>query len=176
MALWLTVRKVNEGLKDRSSCYYCGEPSECEDHAIPHALVRRLGAARSGYGTDTLPACHECNTLLGAQVFDTLEDRTEYICTRLKQRYSKEIEGEAYNRRKAQIDRRLGYMKGIKPIAHVTYTPITTSKRIASSVTTKPVPIVTLPPRPQPKRVSLKSRRRWYVNDDGLWDYHCAAL
>lgn len=190
MSLWYTVRRLNEGIKDRSSCHYCGEPATCEDHVIPHSLTHRQDTNRTGYGVDTLPACSECNTLLTNHIHDSLYERQERVYQCLTLRYSKEIkgeawtqeeldelgytlrsEGEAFNRRKTQIMRRLVYMRGVKPITHVPYTPITTSKAKVPKRARKPSSIGNaLLLRPRVKRMAVRNPQRWYVNSEGQWD------
>lgn len=85
------VRAINKTLTDRLSCFYCGESATCEDHVIPHSLVCKQGTARRGWSIDTLPACKECNSILSALVFNTLDERKERLRNRLKQRYAKEL-------------------------------------------------------------------------------------
>lgn len=85
------VRSLNKGLKDRSRCYYCNEPSEAEDHVIPHSLFHHINERRTGRNKDTLPACQECNVLLSSNVFDSLEQRRAYISNAYRKRYAKEL-------------------------------------------------------------------------------------
>lgn len=91
LPLWYEVRAINSQTTDRSRCFYCNDPAECEDHAIPHSLLKRQNAPRTGYGKDTLPACNECNGLLGSQVFFTLKARKNYLAQRVCQRYAKHL-------------------------------------------------------------------------------------
>lgn len=89
--LYALVRLVNSRLTNRLTCFYCGETATDEDHAIPHSLLHGIGHKRTGYETDTLPCCHECNGLLSSQVFNTLAERKDYLDKRLRQRYVGEL-------------------------------------------------------------------------------------
>lgn len=51
----------------------------------------KKGTARLGWELDTLPACTECNAILSALVFNTLQERKDHLQRRLKQRYAKEL-------------------------------------------------------------------------------------
>lgn len=86
-----TIRLTNRLLPNRLTCYYCGHPATCEDHAIPHSLLARVDVTRNGYGVDTLPSCTECNTLLGSKVFDTLAERKGYLSKQLRKRHKRDL-------------------------------------------------------------------------------------
>lgn len=64
-------------------CYYCGEPATDMDHVMPFAHV----ANNVGF----VPACHECNVLLGCQIFEDKNDKGRYIYKRLSQRLQKDL-------------------------------------------------------------------------------------
>lgn len=71
-------------------CNYCGEPADTLDHVIPYS--RLTSAKRTGTRADigeTVACCRECNSLLGAQQFPSIQDRSRFIGRRLKQRYAK---------------------------------------------------------------------------------------
>jgi hypothetical protein len=38
---------------------------------------------------DTVPSCHQCNSIAGAQVFQSLDEKREHIQTRLREKYRK---------------------------------------------------------------------------------------
>lgn len=63
-------------------CTYCGEPGNTRDHIIPYSYTGRLPRkARSG-GADagkTVPACKDCNSILGDVLLVTAEDRKARI-------------------------------------------------------------------------------------------------
>lgn len=76
-------------------CYYCGELATCEDHAFPLIALHQIYGVADLPSTRLLvivPACHECNTLLGEKVFDSLPRRKRYIKTRLRKRYKRILE------------------------------------------------------------------------------------
>lgn len=89
--LYLKVRAINQMLDNREACFYCGDIATEEDHVIPHSFLHGLGAARTGYGTDTLPACRECNGMLGSLVFDTLEERLDELAFKTKTKYKQAL-------------------------------------------------------------------------------------
>lgn len=58
------------------SCYYCGEFATCIDHVIPVA-------AGGGNNIDNLVlSCSWCNLLASDKVFETLEEKCDYILWR----------------------------------------------------------------------------------------------
>lgn len=76
-------------------CWYCGEPSTCHDHTYPLIALQQL------YGVADLPsprlllivpACGECNGLLGDRVFPNHGRRKAYVKKRLRQRYKRLLE------------------------------------------------------------------------------------
>lgn len=73
-------------------CFYCGNPATTEDHAYPLVALQQI------YGLTDLPpsrllvivpACQECNGILGNKVFSTLSKRKQHIKKRLRERYRK---------------------------------------------------------------------------------------
>lgn len=78
---------------DVTPCYYCGLPATTKDHAIPRCLLSTLAddpdALRHLMSNrrETVPACRECNCLLGPSVQDTLEERKHFLKERLRRRY-----------------------------------------------------------------------------------------
>lgn len=75
-----------EYIKD-SVCIYCGMPAECREHAAPYAwrhtdrLVNRI----------FVPACKECNAILGCSLQSTLKERIVEAKRRLKVRHKTEL-------------------------------------------------------------------------------------
>ena len=72
---------------DVTACIYCGLVADSLDHVIPRAWVsiaRRKGRGDLGY---RVPACMECNSLLGSKALHTVEERKEFIFKRLQSRY-----------------------------------------------------------------------------------------
>ena len=79
---------------DIPGCYYCGLWADTIDHTIPRALLRyQLDPVAlkeiTGIQRTTVPACLECNMLLGSQVFPTLAERKDWLKARLRRRYHK---------------------------------------------------------------------------------------
>lgn len=73
-------------------CAYCGLPADTVDHVIPRSLRYMLvdvGGWRDRWGrvTDTVPACHECNSLVGSMVFNTMREKRNYIHERMRVKY-----------------------------------------------------------------------------------------
>lgn len=71
-------------------CIYCGEPSDTWDHIPP--LVTIEGAtpeALDGMELVKLPACAECNGVLGDRLFLSIPDRKAHIAEFIKRRYVK---------------------------------------------------------------------------------------
>lgn len=73
-------------------CEYCGEPAQARDHVVPRAFRRALDGSRElsallSRMPDTVPACHECNSIIGSDVFDSLAEKRAGIQERLAHRY-----------------------------------------------------------------------------------------
>jgi hypothetical protein len=67
---------------------YCGENATSRDHFPPQTVADRLG-----YAMQTVPACMECNVLLGARPpWFSVRSRRRYIGWLLKKRYRKLLE------------------------------------------------------------------------------------
>ena len=73
-------------------CYYCGDLATCDDHVYPVVALRSL------YGLTDLPparlmvivpACQECNGVLGDEVFPSLISRKNYLKKRLRRRHKR---------------------------------------------------------------------------------------
>ena len=81
-----------------SACFYCGVQPTDRDHVIPFSMQRGSERKESDYFScgPLVPACHECNLLLSASFFDTLQDRCDYVNKRIRRRYSKLIHMEAW--------------------------------------------------------------------------------
>lgn len=65
------------------TCMYCGEPANEKEHVYPRSLV--------GEDTPKVWACSECNNLAGAILFETIEEKRNYIQDRLRVKYRKLI-------------------------------------------------------------------------------------
>jgi hypothetical protein len=69
-------------------CTYCGSTATDRDHVIPVSLTTCY-TKRYGDVAVTVPACRECNAILGNRLFKTFEARAAYVASRLKARYKK---------------------------------------------------------------------------------------
>jgi hypothetical protein len=83
------VRELRR-LVDVEPCVYCGVAANSVDHVPPRAARDRivsLGLAHR-YPFHEVPACRECNSVLGARGLWTLTERRDYIKKALRRRYS----------------------------------------------------------------------------------------
>lgn len=83
---------------DVARCYYCGEPAGTVDHVVPQSMLETLRAMGDQAVTDvlvrfglrlTVPACLECNVVLGNSYQDTLGKRKAELKRRLRKRYAR---------------------------------------------------------------------------------------
>ena len=78
-------------------CHYCGMPATSEDHVVPRAIIKtyesiadpELLASLKRHRTLVVPACGECNSVAGATIQKTLEDRKRFIKAKLRKRHRK---------------------------------------------------------------------------------------
>ena len=81
-------------------CYYCGLTATSIDHVVSQKILN--GAMRSGdidslielYGhgrTMTVPACQQCNSILGATYDRTLADRKTRLKLRLRKKLANDL-------------------------------------------------------------------------------------
>lgn len=70
---------------DGPTCIYCGERAQEHDHVWP------LSAAACGTSSLLVPSCKECNLLAGDSVFLRLSDRRDFVRTKLRARYQREL-------------------------------------------------------------------------------------
>jgi 5-methylcytosine-specific restriction endonuclease McrA len=78
-------------------CYYCGGPASTTDHVIPRSVLRCFDYEADPQAHAKLikgrrlevPACHECNTLLGSTYQETLQQRKAFLKSKLRKRYKK---------------------------------------------------------------------------------------
>lgn len=80
-------------------CYYCGLVANTIDHVPP--LVARPHIAALGlkgrYPFVTVPACHECNSGLGARALWTIPARKRWVKQWLTKRYRKYLNLPAWD-------------------------------------------------------------------------------
>jgi hypothetical protein len=71
-----------------AECTYCGDPHGDEaDHVIPKTTT----GDREGLRQETVPACRECNGLLGDKMYVTIQTRAAYLLGAVEARYKKVI-------------------------------------------------------------------------------------
>jgi hypothetical protein len=70
-------------------CVYCGQPSDTYDHVPPLHYVERM--RQTDVDKSNLrkyPACRECNSIIGGQIINTLEERRKHVRAHLKKKYA----------------------------------------------------------------------------------------
>jgi hypothetical protein len=61
------------------------------DHVVPWSyLTNQRRGSRTGYGHWTVPACVQCNVLLGNKMFRTMRERMEYLLQSLEKKGAEE--------------------------------------------------------------------------------------
>ena len=72
-------------------CTYCGQVSDTLDHIPPLVMVGAM--ASTGANLDApfikVPACHECNSILGAVNRMRIRDRRAHVKDALRKKYKK---------------------------------------------------------------------------------------
>lgn len=76
-------------LKGTERCEYCGMTATVLDHVVPWAFSHMRGERKTNNKRDVIPACRECNSLASDTVFETIEEKREFIQGRVARRYSK---------------------------------------------------------------------------------------
>jgi Zn-finger protein len=62
-------------------CFYCGEPASDREHVYPKSVFGERGFK--------VWSCGECNTIASNKVFETIDDKGEYIRRGLAKKYKK---------------------------------------------------------------------------------------
>lgn len=74
-------------------CYYCGDLANSIDHVLPSVYLIGLSPeallALPKLAADTVPACVNCNSLLGASFQESLALRKQELKTRLRKRWAR---------------------------------------------------------------------------------------
>ena len=99
MAQGMTARAASVPLPDQAPCVYCGLVADTIDHVPPSSIRPSLiaaGLARR-YPFVEVPACRECNVLLGASHGLTVPERKRYLKRRLRSRYAKYLRVPDWN-------------------------------------------------------------------------------
>jgi hypothetical protein len=111
-------------------CFYCGELADGLDHTVPIAYTSRNGTrtrtrkpGEIDNGHSRVPSCQECNSLLGSQLFPTLQERAAYLARKLRARYRSDLFGPEWTAEelteigpslRAQIERKIAESARIK--------------------------------------------------------------
>lgn len=67
------------------ACWYCGEVATSRDHVIPHSTTGRN--KRRYEGVELIECCASCNSILGANLFDTLAERVAFLARRFRDKH-----------------------------------------------------------------------------------------
>lgn len=107
-SLYCTERCVRAAAR-AVPCAYCGQPATGHDHVEPRVfrvVMADVGEDRNRRLPDTVPACQECNSTGGPQVFNTVGEKRRYIHDRLRHKYAKLLNSPTWHEH--EIDE-LGY-------------------------------------------------------------------
>lgn len=81
---------VRPDLFDTSRCFYCGEPSQSDDHVPALSVVDSIGTKLLiGTRLVIVPSCLECNSILGDAPLLDVEIRAAYVSGKLAERVSR---------------------------------------------------------------------------------------
>jgi 5-methylcytosine-specific restriction endonuclease McrA len=73
------------------SCFYCGRPATEREHTVPRAILtamKDIGIGEIVRGKKLIvPACRECNSLLGSTYQQDLAKRKRFLKARLREKY-----------------------------------------------------------------------------------------
>tara|TARA_R110002020_G_scaffold461740_1_gene680768 strand:- start:2585 stop:3022 length:438 start_codon:yes stop_codon:yes gene_type:complete len=85
----------NRKFKWFNDCVYCGEKATELDHVMPLDVVSKLDTTDEetidalGQGLSLVPSCSECNRMAGAEPFDLIRDKREYVQNKIRKKYAK---------------------------------------------------------------------------------------
>ena len=72
-------------LPNDGRCVYCGEPEECQDHFLPISIACNLDDIFDcSSGKWLLPSCIDCNSIAGAKVFNSFQEKFDFIQDMIK--------------------------------------------------------------------------------------------
>lgn len=74
-------------------CIYCGTPGWTKDHLLPVGLTGR--AVRKH--VLTVPACGECNSLIGASYAPSITERREIAKAGIRRKYGRKLSAHEYS-------------------------------------------------------------------------------
>lgn len=63
-------------------CTYCGERCDEKEHVVPKSYKKN---------NNTVPACRECNSTLGAVFYHTVGSRAQFLLAKYKIKYRKTL-------------------------------------------------------------------------------------
>jgi len=80
-------------------CTYCGLPATTRDHLLPRVLAGslRLSGVEQAPSRETVPACHECNAILGSRIYDSVAQRRAVVHASLARRYRSALEAPQWS-------------------------------------------------------------------------------
>lgn len=90
-------------------CTYCGMSAQAQDHVISRRMrevFKNAELAAIVHPPDTVPCCHECNSIAGAKLFLSISQKRRYIKEQLRRRYRKVLDIPTWTQ--AELDE-LGY-------------------------------------------------------------------
>ena len=71
-------------------CIYCGMPADFIDHIPPRHMRRQFIELNLSFWQEReVPACRECNSVLGCRPLLTIGERRTYVKDKLRKRYAK---------------------------------------------------------------------------------------
>ena len=88
--------RVLDGL---TPCHYCGMVADTVDHVRPQSLGANAGFyEKSALPPNiTVPACRECNSILGPRIFRTVAQRKAAVKDTLRKKYHKYLDAPAWS-------------------------------------------------------------------------------
>jgi len=75
-------------------CVYCGSLADSEDHVVPRHLLKRAGELSIDLSkvmrmkSWVHPCCRECNSILGGQIFPTIQERRAAAHKGIRKKYA----------------------------------------------------------------------------------------
>lgn len=77
-------------LPTESYCAYCGDHATQWDHVVPQTFLT-VSETRT-FTSGVVPCCQQCNGHLSNMVFESLDERLDYVGWRVKRKHKKIIE------------------------------------------------------------------------------------
>ena len=82
--LYETFNKISQ---EGEPCKYCGVYSTDKEHIVPLAYTNPYGEE-----SPTVSACHECNLFASDKMFNSFEEKKDFIKKRIKTYYKKVLQ------------------------------------------------------------------------------------